>query len=158
MGWFSLKRTPTTAPVYSELGTEIYRLLEEKEGEWVYYGYYAWDRQKGLEHRPANIWIEFWSSKGGTSICIRERQNADGVPTLDRLITPDDHSRIRRRAIEIKDRYIDRRQYEDMKQALEKLKPNPFDSTCRELARQVLSGDPSACRPLIDKALECLQG
>jgi hypothetical protein len=157
MGWFS-KPSPPPEPVYSELGQEVYRLLEEKEGEWVCHDYvHIRESDRGLEHPPTRLFIHIWESGKTQGVVVRESRHANGIPTLSRLMTNDDLRRIGDRVRKVMAERVRQRQYEEMKRALERLKPNRFDATCRDLARAVLNGDASAAQPLIDKCIECLQ-
>lgn len=151
--WSWIKSSDPLAPpepVYSELGEEIYKLLEEKEEEWVPSG--RWDREYGIHHYKTQLFIEL------------QKDNRSGINIthsghyIHHLMTPDDRKRLERRARQVLVDMEKRRDYEDMKKTLEKIKPNPFSATTRELARCVLRGDDSAARPLIDAALEDLNG
>lgn len=153
MAWFSLRRTTEVPmePQYSELGAEIYRILEEFEEEWeVYEGHL--DRVHGVFHRRTNIYIHI--DAHSRSVYAREGLYSEGVPSLSRLLTHDDTVRIGDRARKLMETRSRHRQHEEMKRALERIKPNPFDADCRALARAVLSGDATAARPLLDRCME----
>lgn len=154
-GWLpkSSDPPPPPEPVYSELGSEVYRLLEEKEGEWhVNSEHYHRPIDRGIGHTQSRLFIEV------TDKDIWIRQGREDEDYLNRLMTTDDIRRISHRVRHLMAERIKQKQYDDMKKALERLKPNRFDADCRELARCVLKGDDSAVRPLLDKCMEALNG
>lgn len=154
-GWLTKKKSANREPEYSELGTQIYQLLEEHEGEWV--AEYKWrDCADGVRHPKTHILIKVDTSPNAYAMWVAICPPHSYTHLLSTLLTVDDHRRLEDKAKSIR---THREQYElndRVRQALETVKPNPFDSVCRELARAVLKGDGSAGRPLVDKAIECL--
>jgi hypothetical protein len=150
VGWFS-RKSPPKEPVYSSFGSRLYQLLDEREREWMVSG--GWESYDYCHHTKSNLTVE-WHRQ--VELPVNVRTGSEGSPSLSDLLTDDDKTIILRRAKKlVADRRMEMKATA-MADALNSITPNPFDSTARQLAHCVLSGDTSAARPLIDRCIELI--
>lgn len=148
---FSPKSSPSPEPVYSELGELLWRLMDEKEGEWQVRDALR-HRYDGCYHPRTGTLIDVANAPNSLNV----RMGPEGSSYVHHLLTPDDKVRLNARVRSMVEDKLKFDTEDQLRWALDKLNPSPFDADCRTLARAVLRGDKSAARPLVDKAMECL--